>query len=206
VSVVAPSDAPRPRPTRTIVTVGTREVYRNPWMTVREDAIERTDPDGAAHPGIYAVVMKPHAAVVVPWDGRRVHLVGQDRYPLGAWSWELPQGAVHVDGGDPAPGVDPAAIARAELREETGFEAGRLERLGAMAFAPGMADQRFTAFLATDLRPGPPQPEAEEEGLIVPLAVTPDELDAMIDRGEIVDAATVATWYLATRRGLPGRG
>ncbi|MGE4425372.1 MAG: NUDIX domain-containing protein [Solirubrobacteraceae bacterium] len=201
-----PDDALRPRPTRRIVTVGTREVYRNPWMVLREDAIERTDPAGGSQPGIYAVVMKPHAAVVVPWDGRHVHLVGQDRHPLGAWSWELPQGAVHAEDGATSPAGSHEEIARAELREETGFEAGRLDRLGEMAFAPGMADQRFTAFLATDLRPGPPQPEAEEEGLIVPRAVTPDELDAMIGRGEIVDAATVATWHLATRRGLPGRG
>ncbi|WP_320670547.1 NUDIX hydrolase [Patulibacter defluvii] len=194
-----PSGVPADRPR--IRTVASREAYRNPWMVLREDAIERPAPDGSSRPGIYAVVVKPPAAVVVPWDGTHVHLVGQDRYPLGAWSWELPQGAVHGEGGD----ADPEAIARAELREETGFAAGRLERLGELAFAPGMANQRFTAFLARDLRPGPPQPEAEEEGLLVPRAVTPAELDAMIDCGEIVDAATIATWHLAGRRGLgPG--
>ena len=192
----APFDGPRIR------TVSSREAYRNPWMVLREDAIERPGPDGP-RPGIYAVVMKPWAAVVVPWDGERVHLVGQHRYPLGDWSWELPQGASHAAGdGSSSTTEDPAEVARQELLEETGFVAGELVRLADLAFAPGMADQRFTAFLARDLRPGPPQPEAEEEGLLVPRAVTPDELDAMIDDGEIVDAATVAAWLLAVRRGL----
>lgn len=191
-------DPSRPR----IRTVSSREAYRNPWMVLREDAIERPGPEGP-RPGIYAVVMKPRAAVVVPWDGERVHLVGQHRYPLDAWSWELPQGASHdAEDGAGSTTDDPAAVARQELREETGFEAGELVRLAELAFAPGMADQRFTAFLARDLRPGPPQPEAEEQGLLVPRAVTPAELDAMIDAGEVVDAATIATWLLALRRGL----
>lgn len=180
--------SPRPR------TVRSRVVYRNRWMTVREDVIARTGPDGEERPGIYAVVEKPPAAVVVPWDGTHVHLVGQHRYPLDAWSWELPQGAVEAEG------VDPETVARTELREETGFLAGRLERLGAMAFAPGMADQRFVAWLATDLTPGPAEPEPEEEGLLVPGTATPDELDAAIVDGEIVDAATIAVWFLARRR------
>lgn len=182
------SGSPRPR------TVRTRVVYRNKWMTVREDEIVRTGLAGEDRPGIYAVVEKPLAAVVVPWDGSHVHLIGQYRYPLGAWSWELPQGAVE------AAGVDPETVARTELREETGFVAGRMLRLGEMAFAPGMADQRFTAWLATDLTPGPAAPEPEEEGLLVPGTVTPDELDAAIDDGEIVDAATIAVWFRARGR------
>ena len=185
-----PADDPsRPRPRR----LSSRVAYRNPWMTVREDRIERPTPDGGARPGIYAVVEKPHAAAVVPWDGTHLHLVGQFRYPLGDWSWEFPQGAVHGDD------VTAEQIARAELREETGFEAGRMHRLADLAFAPGMADQTFTAWLASDLTPGPAQPEPEEQGMIVARAVTVAEFDAMIDGGEIVDAATIATWFFARR-------
>ncbi len=181
-------DAARPRPRR----LSSRVAYRNPWMSVREDEIERPSPDGW-RPGIYAVVEKPHAAAVVPWDGTHLHLVGQFRYPLGAWSWEFPQGAVH---GDDATAEQ---VARAELREETGFEAGTLRRLADLAFAPGMADQTFTAWLATDLTPGPAQPEPEEAGMIVARRVTIEALDALIDAGEIVDAATIATWFFARR-------
>lgn len=68
--------------------VSTREVYRNNWLTLREDAIER--PDGSD--GIYAVVDKPTYALVIPHDGERFHLVEQYRYPLGLRRWEFPQG------------------------------------------------------------------------------------------------------------------
>ncbi|CAB4930486.1 unannotated protein [freshwater metagenome] len=184
-----PEDRPRAR------TVSSREAYRNPWMVIREDVIERPHPDGTPRPGTYGVVMKPHAAVVVPFDGERVHLVGQHRYPIDSWSWEFPQGAHHEPGAD----EDHEAIARGELREETGFVAGGLRRLGELAFAPGMSDQRFTAWLATDLRPGPVAPDAEEEGMLRHRTVTPAELDALALGGGLVDSATVATWFLGRR-------
>ncbi len=68
--------------------VASREVYRNNWLTLREDDIRR--PDGSA--GIYAVIDKPTYALVIPRDGDRFHLVEQFRYPLGMRRWEFPQG------------------------------------------------------------------------------------------------------------------
>ena len=68
--------------------VASREIYRNPWMVLREDDIRR--PDGSA--GIYAVVDKPTYALVMPYDGDRFRLVEQFRYPVGARRWEFPQG------------------------------------------------------------------------------------------------------------------
>ena len=86
--------------------LGSREVYRNAWLTMREDDIAR--PDGST--GIYAVVDKPTYALVIPRaagpDGQRFHLVEQFRYPLGLRRWEFPQGT--------APGradLDPAELA-----------------------------------------------------------------------------------------------
>ena len=184
-----PDDLPRAR------RVSSREAYRNPWMVIREDVIERPHPDGTPRPGMYGVVVKPHAAVVVPFDGEHVHLVGQHRYPIDRWSWEFPQGAHHEPGAD----EDHEAIARGELREETGFEAGSLRRLGEMAFAPGMSDQLFTAWLATDLRPGPVAPDAEEEGMLRHRTIEPGALDELILGGGFVDSASVATWSLARR-------
>ncbi len=71
-----------------ITTTGTRMVYENRWMRVREDAIRRRD--GSA--GIYGVVEKPDFVVVVPMAEGVIHLVQQYRYPVqGRW-WELPQG------------------------------------------------------------------------------------------------------------------
>ena len=71
-----------------IETVGSREIYRNNWLTLREDDIRR--PDGSD--GIYAVVDKPTYALVIALDGDRLHLVEQFRYPLGLRRWEFPQG------------------------------------------------------------------------------------------------------------------
>ena len=94
-----------------IETLGTRVVYENRWMLVREDAVRRRD----SSEGIYGVVEKPAFVVIVPLeeDGG-IHLVQQNRYPVGARYWKFPQGSW-----EQMPGADPAQVARGELREET---------------------------------------------------------------------------------------
>ena len=92
--------------------VASREIYRNNWMTLREDRIRR--PDGSD--GIYGVVDKPTYALIIAAQQERVRLVEQFRYPLGLRRWEFPQGT--------APGLaemEPTALAHRELREETGL-------------------------------------------------------------------------------------
>ncbi|MFD2421073.1 NUDIX domain-containing protein [Amycolatopsis pigmentata] len=166
--------------------VNSREVYRNDWMTVREDGIRR--PDGS--PGIYGVVDKPDYALVIPVDGDRLHLVEQFRYPLGLRRWEFPQGT--------APGLadlPPAELAARELREETGLIAGSLEELGLLDVAPGLSSQRGRVFLATDLTEGPHEREHEEQDMRT--APFPrDEFEKMIARGEITDAQSIAAYAL----------
>ena len=75
----------------TIKTISSREVYRNPWTSVREDVIERTN--GVR--GIYGVVDKDPAAIIIPLEvtaeGEFVYLIEQFRYTVGARHWELPQ-------------------------------------------------------------------------------------------------------------------
>ena len=68
--------------------IASREVYRNDWMTVREDRVRR--PDGSD--GIYGVIDKPTYALIIACDGDRFRLVEQFRYPLGLRRWEFPQG------------------------------------------------------------------------------------------------------------------
>src|SRR5450755_4652730 len=94
----------------TIRQLSSRVVYRNPWMTVREDEIER---DNGAH-GIYGVVEKCDSALVLAIDNDQIYLVEQYRYPLGVKSLEFPQGSLE------RPDIDPAEIAREELQAETG--------------------------------------------------------------------------------------
>ena len=98
-----------------------RVAYENPWITVWHDDVVR--PDG--NPGIYGVVHFDALAVgVVALDDEdRVLLVGQHRYPLDAYSWEIPEGGV-------PPGEDALDGARRELREESGVVAARHVELG----------------------------------------------------------------------------
>ena len=179
------SDSPQP-PRVT----ATRTVYENRWMRLREDRIERAD----GSEGLYAVVDKAPAAVVIAIDGDEVVLVEQYRHPVGKRFWEVPQGA--WDGED-AP--DPEELARGELAEETGMRAGSMERLGRLFFAYGITGQPFDVWLATELTQGEQALEPEEEGLRVGrfgLA----RVEEMIADGTIADSATVAAFGLLRLR------
>ncbi len=168
-----------------------RIVYENRWLRLREDELERED--GSA--GLYAVVEKPPACVVLPLHQGRVVLVEQHRHTVGARFWECPQGAHE---GEPQPTRE--QLARAELIQETGFRAGALQHLGRFYFAYGMSNQPFDAWVATDLTPGPQELEPEEQGLQVG-SFEPAEVQQLIERGAIADAATVAVWGLAQTAG-----
>ncbi|WP_210717436.1 NUDIX domain-containing protein [Amycolatopsis acididurans] len=166
--------------------VSSREVYRNNWMTVREDGIRR--PDGSA--GIYGVIDKPDYALVIPLDGDRLQLVEQFRYPLGLRRWEFPQGT--------APDLahqDPLDLAARELREETGLVAGKMTDLGLLDVAPGMSSQRGRVFLATELTEGPHDREHEEQDMRTGW-FTREEFEKSVLRGEITDAQSIAAYTL----------
>jgi 8-oxo-dGTP pyrophosphatase MutT (NUDIX family) len=156
-------------------------------MSVREDEVVL--PDG--QPGLYGVVDKPDFALVVPReDDGSVWLVEQYRYPVGRRSWEFPQGSW------PAGATGSAAeLAAAELREETGLRAARMQHLGHLHEAPGFCSQGFDVWLATGLVPGPPEREATEQGMRV-RCVTDEEFRAMVRTGALVDAGSVAAYAL----------
>jgi 8-oxo-dGTP pyrophosphatase MutT (NUDIX family) len=167
-----------------IRTVSTREVYRNPWLRVREDAIER-----AGKPGIYGVVEKDDCAVILPIEGDTIYLVEQFRYTIQQRALELPQG------GWETADVDPEELARGELREETGLVAERMTHLGAMWIAYGFARQKQHVFPATGLRMETADPDPEEHDLVlrrIPLA----DFEQMMLDGRIQDGCTLAAWGL----------
>jgi 8-oxo-dGTP pyrophosphatase MutT (NUDIX family) len=169
-----------------IETLDSRTVYENPWLTLREDRIRRQD----GSEGIYSVVDKPPFALVIPWDGERLHLVGQWRYPVEDFCWEFPQGALQD-----RPDAASDEIARTELAEETGLRAGRLELIGELYAAYGHSSQSYSIFVATDLTQGASSPEHEEQG-IVGRTVTVAEFEQMMRTGEMRDAHSVAAYGL----------
>lgn len=175
-------------------TLSSRQVYDNPWISVREDQVLR--PDGS--PGIYGVVhFKGRAIGVLPVeeDGS-IWLVGQWRYPLGIYSWEIPEGGSHSEESD-------EEAARRELREETGLTAERLEPIGVSHLSNSVSDEVGILFRATGLKPGPSAPE-DTESLIV-RRVPWDEAWAMLRRGEVTDSLSViALLTEAVRRGTGG--
>ena len=127
-------------------------------------------------------------------DDGRLHLVGQFRHALQRFAWEFPQG--RILGRDDAP---PEDITRAELREETGLTAARLDLLGRLDVAGGYSSQQLVAFLATGLTPGPAGPEPGEVGMRT-RTVTRAELEAGIRDGTITDQSTVAAYGLLLLR------
>jgi 8-oxo-dGTP pyrophosphatase MutT (NUDIX family) len=133
-------------------TVSTKTVYDNPWISVREDAVVRPDGDD----GIYGVVHFKNIAVgVLAIEDEDVYLVGQYRYPLNMYSWELPEGGC-------AEGEDPLAAARRELEEETGLCATSWRKLGEAHLSNSVSDELAIWYLATGLSQGEMRPEGSE--------------------------------------------
>ena len=167
-------------------TTNSREVYRNAWTRVREDVIER--PDGST--GVYGVVERPDFALVLPAERGGFWLVEQYRHPIGRRTWEFPQGTW-----SPGSRGTPEELARAELAEETGLRAARLDHLGRLDLAPGVMTQRFDVWRASELTAGPTAREASEADMrsaLVPEA----ELRAMIGDGRCTDAPSLAAYSL----------
>jgi 8-oxo-dGTP pyrophosphatase MutT (NUDIX family) len=159
--------------------LSTRVVYDNPWIRVREDAVVR--PDGRQ--GIYGVVHFKNVAVgVLAVEAGDLYLVGQFRYTLERYSWEIPEG------GCPA-GEAPLQAARRELEEETGLRAKRWTKMGEAHLSNSVSDELAIWFLARELEQCARRPEGTEKLLV--RRVSLDKALEMVNSGEITDALSM---------------
>jgi 8-oxo-dGTP pyrophosphatase MutT (NUDIX family) len=178
--------------TNPYVTLSSRIAYENRWTRLREDRIRRSD----GSDGLYGVVERADFAVIVPWQDRRLTLVEQYRYPIGARMWEFPMGMW-----EHAPGTDPVVLAAAELREETGLVAGHMTYAGEIFQGPGYCNQRGHIFLATDLTQGDHDRETSEQDMICRSFALAD-VEAMIRDGALQEAMTLSAFGLLRVKGL----
>lgn len=169
-------------------TLSTRPLYDNPWISVREDQV--INPKGGK--GIYGVVhFKNKAIGIIPVDEEGyTWLVGQYRYALEEYCWEIPMG-----GGPLA--IDTLESAKRELQEETGFTAARWTMIARIHTSNSVTDEEGFVFLAEGLTPGETAPE-ETEDLVV-RKVHLREAVAMVMDNRITDSISVGGLLKAAR-------
>lgn len=170
-----------------------RIAFDNPWIKVVDHNV--THPDGS--PGEYGVVRFKNIAIgVLPIDaGGRAPLVGQHRFPLDRYSWELPEGGGPLD-------IDPLESAKRELAEETGLSAAAWAPLSAFDISNSVTDERAICYLAWDLKDGAAAPEPSE-ALTVKWVSYKDLLE-MVMTGEITDSLTIVMTLTALAKALRG--
>lgn len=158
-----------------------REIYDNNWIGLTEYKV--INPSGGN--GIYGKVHFKNLAIgIIPLDeAHNTWLVGQYRFPLDAYSWEIPEGGSLLTD-------DPLEGAKRELLEETGLSASNWQEIQQMHLSNSVCDERSIIYIATGLTYGESAPE-ETEQLIV-RKVKFSEAYEMVVNGEITDSMSVA--------------
>ncbi|MBD3223852.1 MAG: NUDIX domain-containing protein [Caldithrix sp.] len=134
-------------------TLSSKEIYKNQWLRLREDQV--ITPSG--HNGIYGVVeAKPAIAIVPLSENQDTYLVGQYRYTLDEYSWEVPEGGA-LDGEHTLSG------AKRELKEETGLTARTWTYLGELYTSNSFTNERGYVYLAEDIFDGVSNPDSTEQ-------------------------------------------
>jgi len=158
-----------------------KEIYCNPWISLTEYQV--INPSG--NPGIYGKVhFNGFAIGIVPLDeSMNIYLVGQYRFPLEQYSWEIPEGGGAFD-------TDPLDSAKRELLEETGLKASRWVEIQRMHLSNSVSDELSIIYLAQDLQQFEPEPEDTEQLIIKKVPF--DEAYHMVCDGVITDSISVA--------------
>lgn len=161
-----------------------RLIHRGRIVQLHEETVRLGDGTLA----LREVVRHPGAVVVIPWDAsrNRLVLVRQYRHPAGRVFLELPAGK--LDPGEPL-----ADAAARELREETGYRAGRLTAFRSLYTCVGFSNEVLHFFLAEDLSPG--ESCLDEGERLTPVELSPKQARQLLQTGALQDAKTVAGLY-----------
>ena len=162
-------------------TLSTKTVYENRWIRVDEHQV--LNPSGG--PGIYGKVHFQNKAIgIVPVDNEgNTWLVGQWRYPLNEWSWEIPEGGGAAES-------DPEVSARRELKEETGLTAAKWTMIQRTHLSNSVSDEEGFIYLAEDLEEGERELEETEADLVLKKIPLVDAIN-MVLNGQITDSLSV---------------
>jgi len=156
-------------------------IYDNPWINLMEYRV--TNPSG--NPGIYGKVHYKNIAIgVLPLDDElNTYLVGQFRFVLGQYSWEMPEGGGALD-------TNPLDSAKRELSEETGLKAQNWTELQRLHLSNSVSDELSIIYLARGLQQFEAEPEDTEQLIVHKLPF--EQVYQMVCNGEITDSMTVA--------------
>lgn len=162
-------------------TKSSRQIYDNPWIRIDEHQV--INPSGGE--GIYGVVHFKNLAIgIIPLDEQqRITLVGQFRYPLNMYSWEIPEGGGKMD-------VPPLESAQRELLEETGLKASKWTELLRMHLSNSVSDELGIIYLAEGLTQHDAEPEETEDLRLMHVSL--EEAYQMVLQGKITDSLSVA--------------
>jgi ADP-ribose pyrophosphatase len=168
-------------------TMKSEKIYEGRILNLKVDTVELPDKkyskrEIVEHPG--------SVAIIALTDDNSLVLVKQFRKSIEDFIWEIPSGKLEVN-------EEPRETAVRELKEETGYEAGKLTYITEFFTTPGFCNEKIFLFLAENLIEGEACPDSGEfiEKDIIPL----DELLKMIEKGEIVDSKTIIAIYTAKR-------
>ena len=169
----------------------TRQIYRNSWISLREDLVEL--PDG--HTTIYGVVTCSECVGILPFlDPDTVLMIKQYRYVAKRVTWEMPTGGMHA-------GESRQEAAQRELAEEIGYRAGKLTWLSTLHTSKSVVDETAHLYLGEDLFRAELPPDATEFIEIRPFPF--EEVLQMVLRSEISDSMTIiGVLHAARLRGL----
>ena len=165
--------------------VDSQEIHKNPWYRIMQDNVIM--PSGQL--GKYTYIKRSAGVIIgAVTKDQKIFLVGQYRYPIKKFTWELPMGTLEAGEDD----IEMAA--KRELREEVGVEAENWQQVGQFHYCSGLSEQKGYVFLARKIQLKQAQPDFTE--FLTMKKVSLAEFEAMIVKGEVTDSPSITAFYL----------